>query len=94
MKITLQASIVTFFYLILVGLIIFSLINIFNSPTAFEEYEVEDDAKLPSFTICPGDVFSDQNEPIESFEGAMQSIENAKQDYLVKLHWMKSFTKR
>ena len=62
-----------------------------NAPTAFEEYEVEMDANLPSFTLCP---FFDPGSPfnkVESFEQAMMAIERARRNYTVSMMLGKPF---
>ena len=90
---SLKAAIFTSFYLILIAIIISSLLKTFDPPTAFEEYEDLDDAKLPSFTICPNPMadLGQSYEPIESFEGAMAVIEDARKNFSVQMFWTKSF---
>ncbi len=85
------------FYIILAAIIIHSLNHLMNAPTAFEEYEVEMDASLPSFTLCPfydpdrdfgpGSAF----DKVESFEQAMIAIERAKRNYTVFMMLGKPF---
>ena len=87
MKITFETVIVVIFYLILIGIIGISFYKVLDSPTAFEEYEINNDSKLPSFTLCPYDSFNS----IETFEEAMIAIENAKDNYSMKLNWYRPF---
>ena len=48
--------------------------------TTFEETIVENEARIPSFTLCPDrpDQNSISNKSIESFEDVVEEIENAK----------------
>ena len=86
MKITFETVIVVIFYLILIGIIGISFYKVLDSPTAFEEYEINNDTKLPSFTLCPLSGLG-----IETFEEAMIAIENAKSHYSMKLNWYGPF---
>ena len=52
MKVNYDTIIVLVFYLILIGVIGIQLNKVFNSQTAFEEYEISN-TNLPSFTLCP-----------------------------------------
>ena len=94
MKVNCDAIIVLIFYLILIGVIGIQLKKVFNSETAFEEFEINNDTKLPSFTLCP---YSSSNSigyhSIETFEEAMIAIENAKKDYSVTMHGSRRFEK-
>ena len=69
-----------FFYLILIGVSIQSWNNLIDEHTTFEEAIVENDAKLPSLTLCPNNN-SVENKSIESFEDVAQEIESAKIKY-------------
>ena len=95
MKVTYETFIVTLFYLILIAAIIVPIKKVLNSPTAFEEFELLDDTKIPSFTFCPHpSVYSSSSyDSIETFEEAMNEIENAKKNYSATMYWTKSFTK-
>ena len=80
MKVNFDTIIVLVFYLILIGVIVVQFNKVFNSQTAFEEYEIYNDTKLPSFTLCPFESFNS----IETFEETMMAIDNAKDDYSMK----------
>ena len=89
MKITFETVIVVIFYLILIGIIGISFHKVLDSPTAFEEYEINNETKLPSFTLCP----YDSSNSIETFEEAMIAIDNAKDDYSMRLYISRPFEK-
>ena len=89
MKVNFDTIIVLVFYLILIGVIVVQFNKVFNSQTAFEEYEIYNDTKLPSFTICPSFGLG-----IGTFEEAMIAITNAKDDYSMKLYLSRPFNKR
>ena len=82
MKVNFDTIIVLVFYLILIGVIVVQFNKVFNSQTAFEEYEIYNYTKLPSFTICPYPDYSLKS--IGTFEEAMMAIDNAKDDYSMK----------
>ena len=71
-----------FFYLILIGVSIQSWNNLIDEHTTFEEAIVENDARLPSVTLCPNSN-SVENKSIESFEDVAQEIEKAKIKYRI-----------
>ena len=87
MKVNYDTIIVLIFYLILIGVIVVQFNTVFNSQTAFEENETFNDTKLPSFTICPYNSFNS----IETFEETMTAIDNAKDDYSMKLTLYRPF---
>ena len=89
MKVNFDTIIVLIFYLILIGVIVVQFNKVFNSQTAFEEYELSNDTKLPSFTLCPYSIKS-----IGTFEEAMIAIKNAKEDYSIKMYWRRPFQER
>ena len=95
MKVTYETFIVTFFYLILIAVIIVPIQKVLNSPTAFEEFELLDDTKIPSFTFCPhpSPYSLSSYDSIETFEEAMNEVENAKKKYSATMYWTKSYTK-
>ena len=95
MKVTYETFIVTLFYLILIAAIITPIKKVLNSPTAFEEFELLDDTKIPSFTFCPNPLAYSSNsyDSIETFEEAMNEVENAKKKYSATMYWTKSYTK-
>ena len=86
MKVNFDTIIVLVFYLVLIGVIAVQFNKVFNSQTAFEEYELSNDTKLPSFTFCPYSTKS-----IGTFEDTMIAIKNAKEDYSIKMHWRRPF---
>ena len=53
--------------------------------TTFEETIVENEARIPSFTLCPDrpDQNSISNKSIERFEDVLEEIENAKTKYKI-----------
>ena len=68
-----------FFYLILIGVSIKSWINLMNEHTTFEEKIVENEAQIPSFTLCPTQPIDPiSNKSIESFEDVEKAIENVR----------------
>ena len=90
MKVNCDAIIVLVFYLILIGVIGIQLKKVFNSETAFEEFEINNDTKLPSFTLCKKDLSSNS---IETFEEAMIAIDNARDDYSITMDGNRRFKK-
>ena len=93
MKVTFETFIVTLFYLILIAAIIVPIKKVINSPTTFEEFELFDDTKIPSFTFCPRPLDTSSYDSIETFEEAMNEVENAKKNYSAAMYWTKSYTK-
>ena len=87
MKFNYDTIIVLVFYLILIGIIGIQLKKVINSQTAFEEYEIPNGTKLPSFTLCPYDSFNS----IETFEEIMLAIDNAKDKYSMELSFYQPF---
>ena len=70
------------FYLILIVVWVTSWIKFLKEPTAFEEKVVYDKARLPSFTLCPGQLNgTNGNKSIESFEDIKKEIENVANTY-------------
>ena len=86
-----EKIIVFIFYLILIGVIATSLNKVLNSSTAFEEYEISNDTKLPSFTLCPNK--NENGDSIETFEETMIAIEKTKKNYAIKMSWSRPFDK-
>ena len=86
-----EKIIVFILYLILIGIIATSLNKVLNSSTAFEEYEISNDTKLPSFTLCP--MKNEYGVPPKTFEETMIAIENAKTNYPIKMSWSRPFHK-
>ena len=79
-------SLITFFfYLILIGVSIQSWNNLMEESTTFDEAIVDNEARFPSFTLCPDDSYS--NKSIESFEDVAEEINNAKLNF--KINYVK-----
>ena len=91
MQVSCDAIIVLVFYLMLIGVISIQLKKVFNSETAFEEFEINNDTILPSFTFCPYGHYSPNL--IETFEEAMIAIDNAKDDYSITMNGRQRFEK-
>ena len=73
------------FYLILIGVCVTSWIKLLKEPTAFEEKIVSNQARLPSFTLCPAQPDGTiSNKSIESFEDIEKAIENVKNKYTIE----------
>ena len=89
MKFNSDTIIVLVFYLILIGVIGIQLKKVFDTETAFEEFEINNDTRLPSFTLCP--YYSSNS--IETFEEAMIAIDNAKGDYSITMDGNRRFKK-
>mgnify|MGYP001425684404 FL=1 len=89
MKFNFDTIIVLVFYLILIGVIGIQLKKVFDTETAFEEFEINNDTRLPSFTLCP--YYSSNS--IETFEEAMIAIDNAKSDYSITMDGNRRFKK-
>ena len=76
-------SIITFFfYLILIGVSILSLINVMKESTTFDEAFVGNDATFPRFTLCPSTNFY-RNKSIQSFEDVSEEIKNLKKNFKI-----------
>ena len=90
-----EKIIVFILYLILIGIIATSLNKVLNSSTAFEEYEISNDTKLPSFTLCPSPtpMKNEYGVSMKTFEETMIAIENAKANYTIEMAWSRSFDK-
>ena len=86
-----DAIIVLVFYLILIVVVGIQLNKVFNSETAFEEFEINNDTKLPSFTLCPYGYYS--LNLMETFEEAMIAIDNARDDYSITMDGNRRFKK-
>ena len=64
----------------MIGVSIQSWINLIEEHTTFEETIVENEARIPSFTLCPD---RPDQKSIESFEDVVEEIENAKTKYKI-----------
>ena len=91
----LETVVFTIFYLVLIAVLIVPLLKLLNSPTAFEEFQIENEAELPSITICP---FPELNldkdhldDEIKDFSHAHLAIEKAKKEYFGNITWTKSY---
>ena len=78
------------FYLIIIAACITSLIKFLSEPTTFEEKIVYNQARLPSFTLCPtyGQI-SDSS--IGSFEDIEKAIENVRNLYTIEYKEFKAY---
>ena len=80
-----KAIIRIFFYLILIGVCVTSWLKLQKEPTAFEEKIANNQARLPSFTLCPAQPDGTiSNKSIESFEDVEKAIENIKDKYTIE----------
>ena len=70
------------FYLILIVICVTSWIKLLQEPTYFEEKVHYNQARLPSFTLCPNGII--RNKPIESFEDIERVIENVRYQYTIE----------
>ena len=85
----LETVVFTIFYLVLLAVLIVPLLKLLNSPTAFEEFQIENQAELPSITICP---FSEKDDDeIKDFKDAHIAIEKTKKEYFGNMTWSKSY---
>ena len=80
LNVSIKSTIRICFYLILIVICVTSWIKLLQEPTYFEEKIVYNQARLPSFTLCP----SDRNESIESFEDIERAIENVRHMYTIE----------
>ena len=90
MNFRIHSIIIFFFYLILIGVSIQSLINLMEESTTFEEALVSDEAIFPSFTLCPSSS-SHSDKLIESFEDVAEEIKKAKINFKIKYFEFKPF---
>ena len=86
-----QSIITFFFYLILIGVSIISLNNLMEERTAFDEAFIGNEARFPSFTLCPMDYYYG-SKSIKSFED-VHSRRNRKcqNEFKVKYHEFKPY---
>ena len=70
------------FYVILSAVCVTSWIKVLKEPTTFEEKIVKNQARLPSFTLCPTQPIGDKS--IESFEDIDKAIEHVRYKYTLK----------
>ena len=70
-------------YMILIYVTIRAWMNLMNEQTAFEETTVENNKKLPGFTVCPMPNRSD-NKSMESFEDVATAIKNVKSKFTIQ----------
>ena len=92
LNLKLETVVFTIFYLVLLAVLIVPLLTLLNSPTAFEEFQIENTAELPSITICP---FSEEgDDEIKDFKDAHIAIEKTKKEYFGNMSWSKSYHER
>lgn len=76
----------------LIAVCIWSWIKLLRVPTAFEEKVVHNQARLPSFTLCPMQPDNPtRNKPIESFEDIEKTIENVRYKYTIRYEEYKPY---
>ena len=85
----LETVVFTIFYLVLIAVLIVPLLKLLNSPTAFEEFQLENQVELPSITICPFPEKDDDE--IKDFKDAHIAIEKTKKEYFGDMSWSKSY---
>ena len=90
MNFRIHSIIIFFFYLILIGVSIQSLINLMEESTTFEEAFVSNEAIFPSFTLCPRSS-SHSDKLIESFEDVAEEIEKVKINFKIKYFEFKPY---
>ena len=71
------------FYLIITGVCVTSWIKMLQEPAYFEEKVVYNQARLPSFTLCPYQ-HENSSKTIKSFEDIERAIENVKYKYTIE----------
>ena len=91
MQLTIKLETVVYgtFYLVLIAALIVPLLKLIDSPTAFEEFQIENKAELPSITICPYPMGNDDE--IKDFNDAHIAIKKAKKEYLGQMTWFKPY---
>ena len=70
-------------YMILIYVTIRAWMNLMNEQTAFEETTVENNKKLPGFTVCPVPNQPD-NKSMESFEDVATAIKNVQSKFTIQ----------
>ena len=93
LRVKLETVVFGIFYLALIAVLIVPLQKLINIPTAFEEFQIQNEAKLPSITICPFPNLNDEEEEIENFNDARIAINKAKKEYFGNTVWSKSYHK-
>ena len=95
MPLTVKLETVVFgiFYLALIAVLIVPLKKLINIPTAFEEFQIGNEAELPSITICPFSNSNDKEDEIKNFNHARIAIEKAQKEYFGNAVWSKSYHK-
>ena len=92
----LETVVFTIFYLVLLAVLIVPLLTLLNSPTAFEEFQIGNEAELPSITICPypeWNLTDETPDEMKDFNHAHIAIEKAKEEYVGGMTWSKSYHK-
>ena len=83
-------TIVCLFYTLLLVAIIYAFKTYMKEPTAFEENNLDNDIKIPSFTLCPYPQDFDEDF-FESFNDVTNGIKRAKSKWSSQIEWMKSY---
>ena len=85
LNVSIKSMIRICFYIILIVVSVSSWIKLLKEPTTFDENVVENQARLPSFTLCstrPDDL--PRNKSIESFEDIEKEIQHVRSKYTMK----------
>ena len=93
LMVRLETVVYGIFYLALIAVLVVPLQKLINIPTAFEEFQIGNEAELPSITICPFSNLDDTEDEIKNFNHARIAIEKAKKEYFVNAVWSKSYHK-
>ena len=91
LRVKLETVVFGIFYLALIAVLLVPLKTLLNSPTAFEEFQIGNEAELPSITICPFTNSNDKEDEIKDFNHASIAIEKAKKEHFATMTWSKSY---
>ena len=93
LKVRLETVVYGIFYLALIAVLVLPLQKLINIPTAFEEFQIGNEAELPSIIICPFSNLNDTEDEIKNFNHTHIAIEKAKKEYFGNAVWSKSYHK-
>ena len=79
------------FYLILIGISVNAFITLIQEQTAFEETIAENQAIVPSFTLCPQEHHDSIVGSIKNFDDVTKAIENSRFKYIITINNSKAF---
>ena len=93
MQLTVKLETVVYgiFYLALIAVLVVPLQKLINIPTAFEEFQIGNEAELPSITIRPFSNLDDTEDEIKNFNNASIAMKKAKKEYFGTAVWSKSY---